>query len=134
MLRCRARACVRSHLLLAAPLLLWLASTASAASDCEHFTPFGQPVHRSLTDDVGVSVPPQWTVICHAGQIVAFNPEHNVSDWVAHRLQRKDLLNDVVERKDAFRGDPEAPEGHQVVKADYTIVYPPSMTSCWPLM
>ena len=116
----RPRPLVQSALRLAAPLLVLLGSPTSVAADCENFTPFGQPVHRSLADDAGVIAPPEWTVICHAGQVVAFNPEHNVSDWVAHRLQREDLLNDVVERNDAFRGDPEAPEGHRVVKADYT--------------
>lgn len=63
MLRCRTRACVRSHLLLVAPLILWFGLTPSAAADCEHFTPFGQPIHRSLSDGVGVSVPPEWTVV-----------------------------------------------------------------------
>ena len=120
MLKFRARARLRRLVLFAAPLLLWLGPAASAFAQCEHFTPFGQPVHRSLADDVGVSAPPEWTVICHAGQVVAFNPAHNVSDWVAHRLRREDLLNDAAERKDAFRGDPGAPEGHRVVKADYT--------------
>ena len=120
MRRIHARAFQRSVLLLAALLFLWLGSTASALADCEHFTPFGQPVHRSLGDDVGVLAPPEWTVICHTGQVVAFNPTHNVSDWAAYRLRREDLLNDVVKRKDAFRGDPEVPEGHRVVKADYT--------------
>ena len=118
--RFRRRALGRSALLLAAPLLVLLGSTTSVAAQCEHFAPFGQPVHRSLAADVGVLAPPEWTVICHAGQVVAFNPAHNVSDWVAHRLRREDLLNDVVKRKDAFRGDPEVPEGHRVVKADYT--------------
>ena len=111
---------VRPPLLLVALSLLLPSSTVAASVDCEHFTPFGQPVHWSLSDDVGVSAPPEWTVICHAGQVVAFNPERNVSDWAAYRLRREDLLNDIVERKDAFRGDPEAPEGHRVVKADYT--------------
>ena len=113
-------ALVRSPLLLVGPFLLCLSSTVSAFADCEHFTPFGQPVHRSLAGDVGVSAAPEWTVICHAGQVVAFNPAHNVSDWVAFRLGREDLLSGDVERKDAFRGDPEVPAGHRVVKADYT--------------
>ena len=120
MRRFHARALMRSALLLAAPLLVWLGSSASAFADCEHFTPFGQPAHRSLADDVGVTDPPEWTVICHAGQVVAFNPAHNVSDWVAFRLRREDLLAGDVERKDAFRGDPQVPEGHRIVKADYT--------------
>ena len=114
------RSLLRHALLRAAPLLVSFGLTAPAFADCDHFSPFGQPVHRSLPDDVGVSAAPAWTVICHAGQVVAFNPERNVSDWVAFRLRREDLLNDVAGRKDAFRGDPEAPEGHRVVKADYT--------------
>ena len=109
MQRLHARALMRSALLLAAPLLVWLGLTASAFADCEHFTPFGQPVHRSLADDVGVTDPPEWTVICHAGQVVAFNPAHNVSDWVAFRLRREDLLAGDVARKDAFRGTPRSP-------------------------
>lgn len=63
--------------------------------------------------------PPSWTVICHAGQVVAFNPEHNVSDWVAYRLRRDDLLNPKVLRKDAFRLDSKVPEEHRVVPDDY---------------
>ena len=70
MWRFRPRHLVRFAVLLAAPLLVWFGSSASALADCEHFTPFGQPVHRSLADDVGVSAPPEWTVICHVGQVV----------------------------------------------------------------
>ena len=120
MRRFHARVLQRSALLLAALLFLWLGLTTSASAQCEHFTPFGQPVHRSLADDVGVTAPPEWTVTCHTGQVVAFNPAHNVSDWVAHRLRREDLLKPVAPRKDAFRGDPEVPDDHRVVKADYT--------------
>ena len=120
MLGYRVRARLRPHLLLAAPILLWLGSSTSVFAHCDPFTPFGQPVHRSLPNDVGVGVPPEWTVICHAGQVVAFNPTHNVSDWVAYRLRREDLLGGYIERKDTFRGDPEVPEGHRVVEADYT--------------
>ena len=120
MLGIRTCALVRSPLLLVGPFLLCFSSTVSALADCDDFTPFGQPVHRSLAGDVGVSAAPEWTVICHAGQVVAFNSAHNVSDWVAFRLRREDLLAGDIERKDAFRGDPEVPEGHRVVKADYT--------------
>ena len=120
MLRLRARLLQWPALLLAASLLVLSAPTASASTDCDHFTPFGQPAHRSLADAVGVSAAPDWILICHVGQVVAFNPAHNVSDWVAYRLRREDLLNPVAPRKDAFRGDPEAPDGHRVVKADYT--------------
>ena len=120
MLRTPTRARLQSSLLLAALLMVWHASIASAFTDCEHLTPYGQPLHRSLANDVGVTDPPEWTLICHAGQVVAFNPEHNVSDWVAYRLRREDLLAGDTERKDAFRGDPAVPKKHRVVKADYT--------------
>ena len=59
-------------------------------------------------------------MICHTGQVVAFNPERKVSDWVAYRLRREDLLNPTVERKDNFRPDPQVPEPHRVVHSDYT--------------
>ena len=75
MLRLRARSFLRLASLLAASWLVVFGSTASASTDCDRFTPFGQPVHRSLADDVGASAPPDWTVICHAGQVVAFNAE-----------------------------------------------------------
>ncbi len=54
------------------------------------------------------------------GQVVAFNPAHNVSNWVAYRLRREDLLKPVAPRKGALCGDPEVPDDHRVVKADYT--------------
>ena len=120
MLNFLTNAIVRSPMLLAAALMLWLGAPSYVLANCDPLTPFGQPVHRSLPDDAGVGGPPEWTVICHAGQVVAFNPAHNVSDWAAYRLRREDLLNDVVERKDAFRGDPQVPKRHRVVKADYT--------------
>ena len=110
---------VRLSFLLAASLAGFIGSTGFAYAKCDHFTPFGTPVHRSPENDVGLRDPPTWTVICHAGQVVAFNPEHNVSDWVAYRLRREDLLDPKVERKDAFRLDPEVPEGHRVVPDDY---------------
>ena len=112
----------RPHLLLplCALLLASLGSATPALAHCGPFTPFGQPAHWSLANDVGVSPAPQWTVICHAGQLVAFNPAHNVSDWVAYRLRREDLLAGDIERKDAFRSDPRVPAGHRVVHADYT--------------
>ena len=107
-------------MLFKAALLLWLGSSTYVFAHCDPFTPFGQPIHRSLPHDVGAGGPPEWTVICHAGQVVAFNPAHNVSDWAAYRLRREDLLYDVVARKDAFRGDPRVPKRHRVVEADYT--------------
>ena len=79
--------------LLVAALAAWNGSNSIASAECDHFTPFGTPVHRSPEHDLGVRKHPSWTVICHAGQVVAFNPEHNVSDWVAYRLGRDDLLN-----------------------------------------
>ena len=102
---------------LAAVLLLWLGPAAAA---CNQFTPFGQPVSSHLPEDVGVATAPNRIVICHTGQVVAFNPERNVSDWVAYRLRREDLLNPTVERKDNFRPDPRVPERHRVVHSDYT--------------
>ena len=104
---------------LIATLAALIGSTGMACAECDHFAPFGAPVHRSPEHDLGVSNPPSWTVICHAGQVVAFNPEHNVSDWVAYRLRRDDLLNPQVERQGSGRRDPNVPEGHQVVRKDY---------------
>ena len=104
---------------LIATLAVWIGSTAMACAECDHFAPFGAPVHRSPEDDLGVSNPPSWTVICHAGQVVAFNPEHNVSDWVAYRLRRDDLLNPQVGRQGSGRRDPNVPKGHRVVRDDY---------------
>ena len=98
----------------------FIASTHRAVAACDRFTPYGQPVHRSLPGDAGMAAAPAWTVICHAGQAVGFNPAHNVSDWAAFRLLRDDLLDPVAERTDNFRPDPEVPEGHQVVRSDYT--------------
>ena len=80
----------------------------------------GQPEHKSIDADLRMADPPAWQVICHAGQIVAFNPKQNVSDWAAFRLRREDLKNPKVERKDNFRPDPEVPTANQVVHADYT--------------
>ena len=103
--------------LLAAALFL---PAGPAAAACDQFTPFGQPVSNNLLEDVGVVDAPDRVVICHTSQVVAFSPKRNVSDWVAYRLRREDLLNPTVERKDNFRPDPQAPEPHRVVHADYT--------------
>ena len=103
--------------LLAAALCL---SLGPAAAACDQFTPFGQPVSSNLLEDVGLATASDRIVICHTGQVVAFNPERNVSDWVAYRLRREDLLNQTVERKDNFRADLQVPEQHQVVHSDYT--------------
>lgn len=99
-------------------IVLILVNPVSAA--CDQLTPFGQPVSKHLGEDIGVADAPDWIVICHTGQIVAFNPKRNVSDWVAYRLRRKDLLEPVVGRKDNFRPDLKVPEQHQVVHSDYT--------------
>ena len=96
------------------------AEEGGVTAECENFTPFGQPTHMSLGYEVGLTKAPEWTVICHAGQVVAFNPERNVSDWVAFSLRREDLLNLVVERKDRFHPDPKVPKQNQVVHDDYT--------------
>ena len=90
-----------------------------ANASCEKFTPYGQPVHKSVTSDVGLIEPPFWDVICHSGQFVAFNRKHNVSDWVAFHLQRKNLLNPTAKRKDNFRQDPRVPKNHRVDDDDY---------------
>ena len=58
-----------------------------AAAACDRFTPFGEPVSSNLLEDVGVAAAPDRIVICHTGQVVAFNPDRNVSDWVAYRLR-----------------------------------------------
>ena len=92
----------------------------AAAAACDHFTPFGQPVSSSLLQDVGAATAPDRIVVCHTGQVIAFNPERNVSDWVAYRLSREALLNQTVERKDNFRADLQVPEQHQVVHSDHT--------------
>ena len=110
---------VRLVVALAATSLLWAGAARAAATECEHFTPFGQPVHRSSVGYVGASDAPEWNVICHAGQVVAFNPAHNVSDWVAYRLRREDLLTGDAERTDKFLPDPEVAEEHRVVDSDY---------------
>ena len=93
---------------------------SALASACDQFTPYGQPARSGIGAAVGAASPPEWTVVCHAGQVVGFNPERNVSDWSAHMLTRRNLLNPVVKRKDNFRPDPQVPEGHRVTKADYT--------------
>ena len=110
---------VLAVVVLAATSLVWAGAGRSAVADCDHFTPFGQPVHRSLGGDVGMSAAPDWSVICHAGQVVAFNPIQNVSDWVAFRLRREDLLAGDAERTDKFLPDPKVAEEHRVVDSDY---------------
>ena len=102
---------------LAAVLLL---SIGPAAAACDQFTPFGPPVSSHLPESVGIATAPNRIVICHTGQVVAFNPERNVSDWVAYRLRREDLLEPTVDRKDNFRPDPHVPERHRVIHSDYT--------------
>ena len=109
----------RFSLLLMAALAACIGLSGNAFAECDRFTPFGAPVHRSPEHDLGLSQPPAWTVICHAGQVVAFNPEHNVSDWAAYRLRRHDLLNPEVLRKDQFRPDSKVPERHRVIPDDY---------------
>ena len=94
-------------------------SSHAAETDCDYFTPFGQPVYWSLPANLGIGSAPDWAVICHSGQVVAFNPNHNVSDWVAFRLRREDLLSPTTVRKDNFRSDPKLPKQYQVVKSDY---------------
>lgn len=97
-----------------------LTSVYAAETGCARFTPFGQPVHRSLAVDLAAGAPPDWSVVCHTGQLAAFNSVHHVSDWVAFLLRRTDLLQPVVERKDSFRADTRITEQHRVVTSDYT--------------
>lgn len=113
---CLARLALLASLVTA---VLMASPALAAETDCSRFTPFGQPLHDSLPAAVGVASPPDWILVCHGGQVAAFNPAHNVSDWVAYRLRREDLLNPVAERKDSFRGDVRIPENHRVVKSDY---------------
>ena len=87
---------------------------------CDQFMPFGQLISSNLLEEVGVAATPVQIVVCHTGKVVAFNPERNVSDWVAYCLSREDRLSPVVERKDNFRADHRVPKQHQVVHSDYT--------------
>ena len=111
---------IRRPSLLVVAVAAWIAPVGIASAECDRFTPYGQPAHRSLESDLGASAAPEWSIICHAGQIVAFNPARNVSDWVAFRLRCEGLLRPVAERVDRFRPDPGTPEGHRVVSTDYT--------------
>lgn len=104
---------------LIATSIVWIGSTGIAFAECDHFARFGFPVHRSPEQDTGMSSPPSWTVIFHAGQVVAFNPAHNVSDWVAYQLRRDRLLDPKVERDGNGRGDPAISKAHRVVHSDY---------------
>ena len=107
-------------LLSAALAVAWMTCAHATERDCSQFNPFGRPLHSTLPGDLGLAAAPDWMVVCHHGQVAAFNPAHNVSDWVAFRLRRQDLLNPVAERRDSFRGDPRIPQRHRVVKSDYT--------------
>ena len=114
-----AKSLIHGAVLLVVYLFLAFSVPSPLPAACDSFTPYGQPVHESLANDIGLTSTPKWTIVCHAGQIAAFNPKRNVSDWVAFRLRRDDLLNPIAERKDRFRGDPEVPAEHRVVKDDY---------------
>ena len=92
-----------------------LLEPTQADSHCGEFTPLGYPVVQSGAGTASS----KWITVCHAGQVVGFNTERNVSDWVAFRLRKEDLLKSVVERKDRFRGDPDIPSQHRVVYDDY---------------
>ena len=108
----------KMHYLLLVVLLVGMIVSDASAAECEDFVPFGQPVQRNLASQ-SVTKDAELTVICHAGQVVGFNPNHNVPDWVAHRIRREELLSPAVVRKDAFRSDPQAPTGHRVEASDY---------------
>ena len=58
----------RSGVLLAC--VLTAGAGLSAAEECDHFTPFGQPAHKSIAGDAGLTDPLDWTVICLTGQVV----------------------------------------------------------------
>ena len=104
-------------LLVSATQLYWVEQVN--ADTCVH-TKWGEPRHKSLMTNLGLASLPQWNKICREGYFAAFNPEHNVSDWVAVRLQRENLFpKDPAERKDNFKADPKVSEEHQVVKRDY---------------
>ena len=90
---------------------LCLLAATSAKAECDKLTLFGQPVS---------SVQRELIVICHTGQVVAFNPKYNVSDWVAYRLRQIDLLNPKVKRKNNFHQDHNIPKQHRVVYSDYS--------------
>ena len=120
------RQCLRLRIMFTPRLNLWLGSLVlligtgmlepiQADSHCRDFTPLGRPVAQS-GDGTASS---KWITVCHAGQVVAFNPERNVSDWVAFRLRKKDLLKSGVKRKNNFRGDDHIPPQHRVVPKDY---------------
>lgn len=98
-------------------LLAVLAGPASA--DCDHFTPQGRPFHRASDNASGTDGAPDWVILCHAGQVVAFNPARNVPDWVAYRLRREDLISPRTERREAYRPDPGVPLQHRVAEDDY---------------
>lgn len=114
---------VKQRNYLSRPLMMavMLAVVGLVAADgettaCTKFTPHGEPVPATL----GLKTAPTLNIVCHTGQLVSFNPDHNVSDWPAYRLRREDLLNRVVDRKDSFRGDPKVEKEHRVVPDDYT--------------
>lgn len=118
------------YLMLSGMLLVATAVSAEVAEDsCASFAPFGDPVHRHLFDAIGIGQVPKRTRICHTGQVVAFNPERNVSDWVAYQLHREDLHRWKAERPKDFPcksdrhnncRDLGASEEHQVECSDYT--------------
>lgn len=106
-------------LLVGAGVVFWVCTCLPgphrATSRCPEFTPYGHPVAQA-GHGAGSS---RWLTVCHAGQVVALNPEHNVSDWVAFRLRKEDLLNPVTERKRSFRPDSQLPKANQVRGKDY---------------
>ena len=99
-------------------LFVGVIASDAYGTECEEFVPFAQPVKRTVVGRQNTGEL-ELTVICHEGQVVGFNSNHNVPDWVAHRLMRDDLLSPAVERENAFRSDPQAPVGHRVEPSDY---------------
>ena len=105
--------------MLIASLLMLFVSGQIFADCADTFAPFGKPMLISSNADSQSDGGIKLVEICHTGQLIAFNPNHNVSDWVAFEITRTKLLNPKVDRKDRFHPDPNVPEGHQIVKNDY---------------
>lgn len=95
------------------------AFAARADDDCKVQVPLGEPRFEHPSADLGLATDPEWVRLCRTGYAVAFNPKHNVADWVAFRLLRRDLLNPKVERSDNFASDPDVSDEHRVRPGDY---------------
>ncbi len=56
-------------------------------------------------------------VISHVGYTLSYNETHEQANWVAYELTAEEVAGEV-ERKDAFRADPEVESGSAAL-ADY---------------